>query len=193
MPNVQALAKQDLKWFIKQVGEFFGWSDYGNKIGNKDLLDNMNYSTDFTPTMPMFMKQIKTKASKNVEELKRNPPRREECASDEEYTTRLEEHKKRIEEAEKINEQIHIENLDRNFAENMATFIKLAGHFNAVQDNKYLFYYLQNTIKTQEVLESNLGYRGLRRDPSKSTKDTIAYHKEVDERLYKQLSTWEVD
>lgn len=190
MPNVQALAKQDIKWFIKQVGEFFGWSDYGNKIGNKDLLDNMNYSTDFTPTMPMFMKQIKTKASKNVEELKRNPPRREECASDEEYTTRLEEHKKRIEEAEKINEQIHIENLDRNFAENMATFIKLAGHFNAVQDNKYLFYYLQNTIKTQEVLESNLGYRGLRRDPSKSTKDTIAYHKEVDERLYKQLSTW---
>ncbi len=190
MPNAQALAKQDLKWFVKQVGEFFGWSDYGNKIGNKDLLDNMNYSTDFTPTMPMLMKQIKTKASKNVEELKRNPPRREDCATDEEYNTRLEEHKKRIEEAEKINEQIHVENLDRNFAENVATFIRLAGHFNAVQDNKYLFYYLQNIIQTQEVLESNLGYKGLRKDPSRSTRDVTAYHKEVDERLYKQLSTW---
>ena len=190
LPRKQKDPEQTRRQLAKEFAEFLGWNPDIAKVGSKDLFDNISYSRDYIPTMPMLFKEIKTKASANLAEIKRNAPKREEYTNDEDYNKALEEHNKRVEEAEKLNQSIHEENLNKDWVNNIAEFITLAGHFNAIQDNKYLFYYLQNMIKQEKVYENNLGFFNYRKDRMNSTTDKTSYIKKTDERLYEQLSNW---
>lgn len=184
-------ADHDIKWFGKQIAEFAGWNANISSVGKNSLHADMSYSTDKTPVLPMIGREFTNKNSEDIDKIKAAEPKRDQYTTDEEYNKAMTEHKARIDAAEKNNKEIHQSLVNRDFVSSISQFIRLAGHQNAVQDNKYLFYYGQNMIKATPVLDDNIGFSNLRKDINRSTSDVTRYaEKAYDERLYGQFTNW---
>lgn len=191
LPITAKEAEHDLKWFGKQIAEFAGWNANVSSVGKNSLHADMNYSTDKTPVLPMIGREFTNKNSEDVDKIKAAEPKRDQYTTDEEYNKAMTEHKARLDAAEKNNKAIHQSLVNRDFVSSISQFIRLAGHQNAVQDNKYLFYYGQNMIKATPVLDDNIGFSNLRKDLNRSTTDVTRYtEKPYDERLYGQFTNW---
>lgn len=184
-------ADHDFKWFGKQIAEFAGWNANISSVGKNSLHADMSYSTDKTPVLPMIGREFTNKNSEDIDKIKAAEPKRDQYTTDEEYNKAMTEHKARLDAAEKNNKAIHQSLVNRDFVSSISQFIRLAGHQNAVQDNKYLFYYGQNMIKATPVLDDNIGFSNLRKDINRSTTDVTRYAEKVyDERLYGQFTNW---
>lgn len=191
IPITAKEADHDFKWFGKQIAEFAGWNANISSVGKNSLHADMNYSTDKTPVLPMIGREFTNKNSEDIDKIKAAEPKREQYTTDEEYNKAMTEHKARLDAAEKNNKEIHQSLVNRDFVSSISQFIRLAGHQNAVQDNKYLFYYGQNMIKATPVLDDNIGFSNLRKDINRSTSDVTRYaEKAYDERLYGQFTNW---
>ena len=191
IPITAKEADHDFKWFGKQIAEFAGWNANISSVGKNSLHADMNYSTDKTPVLPMIGKEFTNKNSEDIDKIKAAEPKRDQYTTDEEYNKAMTEHKARLDAAEKNNKAIHQSLVNRDFVSSISQFIRLAGHQNAVQDNKYLFYYGQNMIKATPVLDDNIGFSNLRKDINRSTTDVTRYaEKTYDERLYGQFTNW---
>lgn len=191
IPITAKEADHDFKWFGKQIAEFAGWNANISSVGKNSLHADMNYSTDKTPILPMIGREFTNKNSEDIDKIKAAEPKRDQYTTDEEYNKAMVEHKARLDAAEKNNKAIHQSLVDRDFVSSISQFIRLAGHQNAVQDNKYLFYYGQNMIKATPVLDDNIGFSNLRKDINRSTTDVTRYaEKTYDERLYDQFTNW---
>lgn len=191
IPITAKEADHDFKWFGKQIAEFAGWNANISSVGKNSLHADMNYSTDKTPVLPMIGREFTNKNSEDIDKLKAAEPKRDQYTTDEEYNKAMTEHKARLDAAEKNNKAIHQSLVNRDFISSISQFIRLAGHQNAVQDNKYLFYYGQNMIKATPVLDDNIGFSNLRKDINRSTSDVTRYaEKTYDERLYGQFTNW---
>lgn len=191
IPITAKEADHDFKWFGKQIAEFAGWNANISSVGKNSLHADMNYSTDKTPVLPMIGREFTNKNSKDIDKIKAAEPKRNQYTTDEEYNKAMTEHKARLDAAEKNNKAIHQSLVDRDFVSSISQFIRLAAHQNAVQDNKYLFYYGQNMIKATPVLDDNIGFSNLRKDINRSTTDVTRYaEKAYDERLYGQFTNW---
>lgn len=184
-------ADHDFKWFGKQIAEFAGWNANISSVGKNSLHADISYSTDKTPVLPMIGREFTNKNSEDIDKIKAAEPKRDQYTTDEEYNKAMTEHKARLDAAEKNNKEIHQSLVNRDFVSSISQFIRLAGHQNAVQDNKYLFYYGQNMIKATPVLDDNIGFSNLRKDINRSTTDVTRYaEKAYDERLYGQFTNW---
>ena len=191
IPITAKEADHDFKWFGKQIAEFAGWNANISSVGKNSLHADMNYSTDKTPVLPMIGREFTNKNSEDIDKIKAAEPKRDQYTTDEEYNKAMTEHKARLDAAEKNNKAIHQSLVNRDFVSSISQFIRLAGHQNAVQDNKYLFYYGQNMIKATPVLDDNIGFSNLRKDINRSTTDVTRYaEKAYDERLYNQFTNW---
>lgn len=191
IPITAKESDHDFKWFGKKIAEFAGWNANIRSVGKNSLHADMNYSTDKTPVLPMIGREFTNKNSEDVDKIKAAEPKRDQYTTDEEYNKAMAEHKARLDAAEKNNKAIHQSLVDRDFVSSISQFIRLAGHQNAVQDNKYLFYYGQNMIKATPVLDDNIGFSNLRKDINRSTTDVTRYvEKAYDERLYNQFTNW---
>lgn len=191
IPITAKEADHDFKWFGKQIAEFAGWNANISSVGKNSLHADMSYSTDKTPVLPMIGREFTNKNSEDIDKIKAAEPKRDQYTTDEEYNKAMTEHKARLDAAEKNNKEIHQSLVNRDFVSSISQFIRLAGHQNAVQDNKYLFYYGQNMIKATPVLDDNIGFSNLRKDINRSTTDVTRYaEKAYDERLYGQFTNW---
>lgn len=191
IPITAKEADHDFKWFGKQIAEFAGWNANISSVGKNSLHADMSYSTDKTPVLLMIGREFTNKNSEDIDKIKAVKPKRDQYTTDEEYNKAMAEHKARLDAAEKNNKAIHQSLVDRDFVSSISQFIRLAGHQNAVQDNKYLFYYGQNMIKATPVLDDNIGFSNLRKDINRSTTDVTRYAEKVyDERLYGQFTNW---
>lgn len=191
IPITAKEADHDFKWFGKQIAEFAGWNANISSVGENSLHADMSYSTDKTPVLPMIGREFTNKNSEDIDKIKAAEPKRDQYTTDEEYNKAMTEHKARLDAAEKNNKAIHQSLVNRDFVSSISQFIRLAGHQNAVQDNKYLFYYGQNMIKATPVLDDNIGFSNLRKDINRSTTDVTRYaEKAYDERLYGQFTNW---
>lgn len=191
IPITAKEADHNFKWFGKQIAEFAGWNANISSVGKNSLHADMNYSTDKTPVLPMIGREFTNKNSEDIDKIKAAEPKRDQYTTDEEYNKAMTEHKARLDAAEKNNKAIHQSLVNRDFVSSISQFIRLAGHQNAVQDNKYLFYYGQNMIKATPVLDDNIGFSNLRKDINRSTTDVTRYaEKAYDERLYDQFTNW---
>lgn len=191
IPITAKEADHNFKWFGKQIAEFAGWNANISSVGKNSLHADMNYSTDKTPVLPMIGREFTNKNSEDIDKIKAAEPKRDQYTTDEEYNKAMTEHKARLNAAEKNNKEIHQSLVNRDFVSSISQFIRLAGHQNAVQDNKYLFYYGQNMIKATPVLDDNIGFSNLRKDLNRSTTDVTRYaEKTYDERLYGQFTNW---
>lgn len=191
IPITAKEADHNFRWFGKQIAEFAGWNANISSVGKNSLHADMSYSTDKTPVLPMIGREFTNKNSEDIDKIKAAEPKREQYTTDEEYNKAMTEHKARLDAAEKNNKAIHQSLVNRDFVSSISQFIRLAGHQNAVQDNKYLFYYGQNMIKAAPVLDDNIGFSNLRKDLNRSTTDVTRYaEKPYDERLYGQFTNW---
>ena len=191
IPITAKEADHDFKWFGKQIAEFAGWNANISSVGKNSLHADMSYSTDKTPVLPIIGREFTNKNSEDIDKIKAAEPKRDQYTTDEEYNKAMTEHKSRLDVAEKNNKAIHQSLVNRDFISSISQFIRLAGHQNAVQDNKYLFYYGQNMIKATPVLDDNIGFSNLRKDINRSTTDVTRYaEKAYDERLYGQFTNW---
>lgn len=191
IPITAKEADHNFKWFGKQIAEFAGWNANISSVGKNSLHADMSYSTDKTPVLPMIGREFTNKNSEDIDKIKAAEPTKDQYTTDEEYNKAMTEHKARLDAAEKNNKAIHQSLVNRDFISSISQFIRLAGHQNAVQDNKYLFYYGQNMIKATPVLDDNIGFSNLRKDINRSTTDVTRYtEKPYDERLYGQFTNW---
>lgn len=191
LPITAKEADHNLKWFGKQIAEFAGWNANVSSVGKNSLHADMSYSTDKTPVLPMIGREFTNKNSEDIDKIKAAEPKRDQYTTDEDYNKAMSEHNARLDAAEKNNKAIHQSLVNRDFVSSISQFIRLAGHQNAVQDNKYLFYYGQNMIKATPVLDDNIGFSNLRKDLNRSTSDVTRYtEKPYDERLYGQFTNW---
>ena len=179
----------DAKWAVKQAKEFIGFSDM-LPSGKDSWYEKIDYSEDRTIDMPMLMSQLKNKESVDLDNIRSTKPKRETYASDEAYEKDLEAYQKRMDEATKKNEEIHQKLLDRDYIGAIQDFISVAGHYNAIQDNKQLLFYTHRMLGKMKAYDTNLGWNNLRKDSQTSTSDETSYIEKADTRLQEQFDNW---
>ena len=179
----------DAKWAVKQAKEFIGFSDM-LPSGKDSWYEKIDYSEDRTIDMPMLMTQLKNKESVDLDNIRSTKPKRETYASDKAYEKDLEAYQKRIDEATKKNEEIHQKLLDRDYIGAIQDFISVAGHYNAIQDNKQLLFYTHRMLSKMKAYDTNLGWNNLRKDSQTSTSDETSYIEKADTRLQEQFDNW---
>ena len=188
MPMMSKGREHDAKWWASQFLEFLGYSD---KLQNgRDPFYHVDYADDRTIDMPMLMKQLRSKDSINIANIRKTKPNRTSYASEEEYNKAMADYNARIEEAESKNKAIHESLINRDYRTVISNFITQAAHFNAIQDNKYMLFYGKEMIDRMEVYEKNLGWSNLKRDGQRGAKDEINYLKQKDTRLEGQYENW---
>lgn len=188
-PHRAKKAEHDAKWAAKQAKEFIGFSDM-LPSGKDSWYEKIDYSEDRTIDMPMLMTQLKNKESVDLDNIRSTKPKRETYTSDEAYEKDLEAYQKRIDEAIKKNEEIHQKLLDRDYIGAIQDFISVAGHYNAIQDNKQLLFYTHRMLGKMKAYDTNLGWNNLRKDSQTSTSDETSYIEKVDTRLQEQFDNW---
>lgn len=181
--------EHDKQWWLKQVKETVGYSDYG-KTSRDEWYDDMSYSEDITPGMPMLIDRLRNKRSYEIEkELEDSRPRKAAYEGDEEaYEKAKEAWYKRKEVAEKELNDIHNSLVNRDFNEVMRSFIKAACHYNAVQDNKYILHYTRNMLARTKVYKTTLGFNNLTK--TNKDKDNPRYAQTRDDKLVEQFENW---
>lgn len=188
-PHRAKKAEHDAKWAAKQAKEFIGFSDM-LPSGKDSWYEKIDYSEDRTIDMPMLMTQLKNKESVDLDNIRSTKPKRETYASDKAYEKDLEAYQKRIDEATKKNEEIHQKLLDRDYIGAIQDFISVAGHYNAIQDNKQLLFYTHRMLGKMKAYDTNLGWNNLRKDSQTSTSDETSYIEKADTRLQEQFDNW---
>ena len=181
--------EHDKQWWLKQVKETVGYSDYG-KTSRDEWYNDMSYAEDVTPGMPMLIDRLRNKRSYEIEkELEDSRPRKAAYEGDEEaYEKAKEAWYKRKEVAEKELNDIHNSLVNRDFNEVMRSFIKAASHYNAVQDNKYILHYTRNMLARTKVYKTTLGFNNLTK--INKDKDNPRYVQTRDDKLVEQFENW---
>lgn len=175
-------ADHDAKFWLRETAKMAGWVNTSTGYDHWTDDSKIDGAYDRVPSMP-FMTRLTNRDSKKIDYI---PPKKKENETDDEYNKRLAEYQQKRSEMEAENRKIHADLLDRNWEAVMQDFIKKAGHYNAVQDNKYMLFYAKNMLKRMPVYAQNLGFKNLRREQGKEG----AYVQTDDKLLEKQYINW---
>ena len=170
----------DAKFLARQALNMIGWIE-GNS-GRESWYEHVSYERDRTIDMPM----LSILKSKDSIEVPNNPPTQNQGESDADFKKRLEDYKKKQEEAKEHNAKIHRDMMDDNWIDVMSEFILKSAHFNAIQDNKYMLFYAKNMIDKLDVYVKNEGFNNLRED----SETPSGYSTKKDTRLSEQYENW---
>ena len=189
-----ARAKQpglsDGKTLLKEAGKLFGFGISTNN-GNKQFYDEIGYSNDVTPLMPLT-KLIRTSDSKDFNEPK--PTRGQFPATPDgqaQFQSALDEWKNKKKEIDDFNQKIHQDMLDRDWIEVIDYYLDLAGRYNAISDNKLKLYYLLNKLRDQKAfITSARDDENLKHDNRRGDKDHPVLESAVDAELIKQYENF---
>lgn len=184
MPIMSKDAEHDARFYLKEVAKGVGWIEDVNT--GKDIDEGINYANDYIPSMPMTdkIRNIKSKA------VKPEKPEYKDGDDIEKYNKEMEEYTKALTKYEAEEEKYHLENLNRNWEQVIKEFIKTAGHYNAIQDNKYMLYYGQEILKNQLRYDINLGNSNLKINRRKSMGSKVVYQTRDSKREYEQYTNW---
>ena len=190
LPNRVRIDKDNLGTFVvKEFAKAAGWIE-GNQ-GNDRWESIISYDEDYVPDMPMLT-LLKKSSGEDVEEISR-PVRGNEQTLDEyrkEYANYIKQRRAKKEADREERSKI----IDNNWVDVISEYIKRASHFNAVQENKYKYYF------GQRLLEDYGSY--IERDKRKgfgkelinkkrlNEEDTPYYIRKVDENLKDQYDNF---
>lgn len=165
--------------------------------GSKDYYEEIGYDKDITPNMPGTHEL----ASKNPTEVTSMEALQAALNEDEsiyfnvdrpaitdtqKYEEWLEARRAVVKHNRKITEKL----MNKDWKGVLEAHIKQAEHYNSVQDNKELLYYLLHNLEQQQAYSREYGYTGgLKQDPRRSTDDNKVYETSVDENLVTQYKT----
>ena len=171
----------DTSW-LQEIAKTFGFVD-SNRTVYWDGDTSISYNTDYIPSMPM-MEQLRNKSSIN-------PPIREKYKTEEAYNKAVKEYEEHKEEYRQKNEKIHQDLLNRDYVAVISEFIRQAGHYNAIQDNKYQLYFGQQLLKDIKIYDPRSDdYRKLKKKANISGDNEPSYKTKEDKLLQEQYDNW---
>lgn len=162
---------------LKEFAKFFGWIDASTP--SSEFKTNVDYGHDEVTSIP-YMEFLKSQESEDIDYT---TPVREEGMTDEEYYKLVDEATKKRREQEAKRLKIHSNLIDTNWKDVMSDFILQVGHYNALQEQKYLLFYGQeiiNNIKSKVRVQAS---RKLKRDKN-------GYVETEDTQLKQQYENW---
>lgn len=196
MPSYRAAEATTPKSVGMEALKLLGLS-IDNIDGNRDYYEEIGYDKDITPNMPGTHEL----SSKNPTEVTSMEALQAALENDESIFFNVD--KPSIQDKEKYdawmearrdvanhNRKITERLMSKDWKEVLIAHIKQAEHYNSVQDNKELLYYLLHNLEQQQAYSREYGYSGaLKKDPRRSTDDNKIYESSVDENLITQYKT----
>lgn len=196
MPLRTIPGETNWKDYAKEGIKFLGWAEPTDGYDEFYSDGNLRFAHDVTPQMPMTA-LLHSKNGVKLEVKKPIEPKLEDADSTEQYERMMDDYNKRLEEYNKAKEQYDkdlkeesAKITDRAWWDVMEEFMLRVAHFNAVQDNKYLFYYGEQMLRNHRVFDYNLGNSHLTKDTLKSTDETTQYVTKEDKQLHQQYINW---
>lgn len=184
MPARTKSPETSAKTIAKEVIKFFGWIN--NSTGKETWYDTVDYSTDSVEQMPM-LEILKSKDSKKLEI---NKPERKDYESDSEYQEALNKYNEEKAKIDAENLKIHSTLIDRNFEEVLEDFMRKAGKYNSIQENKYMLFYGQEMINKLNTYQQSLGRNTFKKKGRDTNKSERTYVRKPDQQLIQQYENW---
>lgn len=149
------------------------------------ISDNIGYEYDRETNIPLLA-SLKDKTYKQIESI----PEQGLTESDEDYKTRINDIKKRNEEAIEYNRQLDVKLMDKDYESVFEEFIKGAIQANAKTQTKLDLYYLLEYMRTQAQSYRLTGFNNLAVDRRNSTEDRKVYKTQAPKRVIDLIETW---
>lgn len=172
--------------FGNTVKAAFNAIGFGQSLDpDRHISDNIGYEYDRETNIPLLA-QLKDKSYRKLEEI----PEQGLTESDEDYKTRVEDIKKRNEEAIEHNKKMDVQLMDKDYESVFEEFIKGAIQANAKTQTKLDLYYLLEYMRTQAQAYRLTGFNNLAVDRRTSTEDRKVYKTQVPQRTIDLIETW---
>ena len=152
---------------------------------DRHISDNIGYEYDRETNIPLLA-SLKDKTYKQIESI----PEQGLTESDEDYKTRINDIKKRNEEAIEYNRQLDVKLMDKDYESVFEEFIKGAIQANAKTQTKLDLYYLLEYMRTQAQAYRLTGFNNLAVDRRTSTEDRKVYKTQAPKRVIDLIETW---
>jgi hypothetical protein len=152
---------------------------------DRHISDNIGYEYDRETNIPLLA-SLKDKTYKRIEDI----PKQGLTESDEDYKTRVDDIKKRNEEAIEYNRQLDVKLMDKDYESVFEEFIKGAIQANAKTQTKLDLYYLLEYMRTQAQSYRLTGFNNLAVDRRNSTEDRKVYKTQAPKRVIDLIETW---
>lgn len=152
---------------------------------DRHISDNIGYEYDRETNIPLLA-SLKDKTYKQIESI----PEQGLTESDEDYKTRINDIKKRNEEAIEYNRQLDVKLMDKDYESVFEEFIKGAIQANAKTQTKLDLYYLLEYMRTQAQAYRLTGFNNLAVDRRTSTEDRKVYKTQAPKRVIDLVETW---
>lgn len=152
---------------------------------DRHISDNIGYEYDRETNIPLLA-PLKDKTYKQIESI----PEQGLTESDEDYKTRINDIKKRNEEAIEYNRQLDVKLMDKDYESVFEEFIKGAIQANAKTQTKLDLYYLLEYMRTQAQAYRLTGFNNLAVDRRTSTEDRKVYKTQAPKRVIDLIETW---
>lgn len=172
--------------FGNTVKAAFNAIGFGQSLDpDRHISDNIGYEYDRETNIPLLA-QLKDKSYRKLEEI----PEQGLTESDEDYKTRVEDIKKRNEEAIEHNKKMDVQLMDKDYESVFEEFIKGAIQANVKTQTKLDLYYLLEYMRTQAQAYRLTGFNNLAVDRRTSTEDRKVYKTQVPQRTIDLIETW---
>ena len=152
---------------------------------DRHISDNIGYEYDRETNIPLLA-SLKDKTYKRIEDI----PEQGLIESDEDYKARVDDIKKRNEEAIEYNRQLDVKLMDKDYESVFEEFIKGAIQANAKTQTKLDLYYLLEYMRTQAQAYRLTGFNNLAVDRRTSTEDRKVYKTQAPKRVIDLIETW---
>lgn len=152
---------------------------------DRHISDNIGYEYDRETNIPLLT-PLKDKTYKRIEDI----PEQGLTESDEDYKARVDDIKKRNEEAIEYNRQLDVKLMDKDYESVFEEFIKGAIQANAKTQTKLDLYYLLEYMRSQAQSYRLTGFNNLAVDRRNSTEDRKVYKTQAPKRVIDLIETW---
>lgn len=152
---------------------------------DRHISDNIGYEYDRETNIPLLA-PLKDKTYKQIESI----PEQGLTESDKDYKTRVDDIKKRNEEAIEYNRQLDVKLMDKDYESVFEEFIKGAIQANAKTQTKLDLYYLLEYMRSQAQAYRLTGFNNLAVDRRTSTEDRKVYKTQAPKRVIDLVETW---
>lgn len=152
---------------------------------DRHISDNIGYEYDRETNIPLLA-SLKDKTYRKIEPI----PEQGLTESDEDYKARVDDIKKRNEEAIEYNRQLDVKLMDKDYESVFEEFIKGAIQVNAKTQTKLDLYYLLEYMRTQAQSYRLTGFNNLSVDRRTSTEDRKVYKTQAPKRVIDLIETW---
>lgn len=175
----EATAYNTVKAFLNAIG-------FGQSLDpDRHISDNIGYEYDRETNIPL-LSGLKDKTYKKYEEI----PEIGLNESEEDYAKRVEDIKKRNEEAAQFNKELDVKLMDKDYESVFEEFMNGAINANAKTETKLDLYFLLEYMKTQAKAYRTTGFNNIASDRKLSTEDRKVYKTQTPKKAIDMVETW---